>query len=259
MPSRKAKQTSKSIFNNSNSNSKKSLSTSTKNTKTSTKNTSKNVQNTAQFALFIPIVLLVLIGWFLYRSLFNLPVWFDEIIGKAFFFGLPVIIFANITSFSGIAESIRPSKFKIGLLQGLAFGGMFGFAGAVASVLSKSGVVIPVPFFSSEVFWSEFGLAVFTGFWESLFFYGFIMSMIQLGWSHWTVVKQVLVTGLIFAIFHVPNVLLQTQDMASVLGYSLLVLAFGIGQAFLFSRDKNLYTLIVVHAIWGMTLLVHTL
>ena len=38
--------------------------------------------------LFFPIVILIGIIWFLYRSLFNFPVWFDEIIGKAIFFFL---------------------------------------------------------------------------------------------------------------------------------------------------------------------------
>jgi hypothetical protein len=244
MPSRKAKRSS-------------TASTSRKTSKSTSRN--RKAQFKTNTALFIPIVLLVFVTWFLYRALFNFPVWFDEIVGKAIFFGLPVMIYVNVTGFSGLAESIRFNKFKVGLLQGIAFGGMFGFAGAIASVLSKSGAVVPVPLFGSEIFWSEFGLAVFTGFWESLFFYGFIMAMIQVGWSHWTVMKQVVVTGLIFAAFHVPNVFFQTQDLTGVLGYSLLVLAFGIGQAFLFSRDKNLYTLIVVHAIWGMTLLVHTL
>jgi len=241
MPSRKAKRSSKST------------------PKTTVRSTTNKAQFKTNTALFIPIVLLVFVTWFLYRALFNFPVWFDEVVGKALFFGLPVMIYVNATGFMGLAESIRFNKFKTGLLQGIAFGGMFGFAGAIASVLSKSGTVIPVPLFGSEIFWSEFGLAVFTGFWESLFFYGFIMAMIQVGWSHWSVMKQVLVTGLIFAAFHVPNVFLQTQEVTAVVGYTLLVLAFGIGQAFLFSRDKNLYTLIVVHAIWGMTLLVHTL
>jgi membrane protease YdiL (CAAX protease family) len=249
MPSRKAK--------------RPFVSTSKSVSKSKSRSISRNTSSTAQFkantALFIPIVLLVFVTWYLYRTLFNFPVWFDEIVGKAIFFGLPVMIYVNVTGFTGLAESIRLNKFKTGLLQGIAFGGMFGFAGAIASVLSKTGAVIPVPLFGYEVFWSEFGLAVFTGFWESLFFYGFIMAMIQVGWSHWTAMKQILVTGFIFAVFHIPNVLSQTQDVFSVVGYALLVLAFGIGQAFLFSRDKNLYTLIVVHAIWGMTLLIHTL
>lgn len=246
MPSRKAKRPPSNSRNSSKSKSRSTIK-------------AQNAQFKANAALFIPIVLLVFVTWLLYRTLFDFPVWFDEIVGKAIFFGLPVMIYVNISGFTGLAESIRPSKFKVGLLQGVAFGGMFGFAGALASVLSKAGSVVPVPLFSSEIFWSEFGLAVFTGFWESLFFYGFIMAMIQVGWSHWTAMKQILVTGLIFAVFHIPNVLLQTQDVFSVAGYALLVLAFGIGQAFLFSRDRNLYTLIVVHAIWGMTLLVHTL
>ena len=222
--------------------------------------TSKAVFTTAH-PLFIPLIVIVFILWSVYRSVFAFPVWFDESIGKALFFGLPVWIFVTITKNSEIVQSLKLTRFKTGVLQGLAFGGIFGFAAAIASLLSRSQEVIPAPLFTSGVFWSEFGLAVLTGFWESLFFYGFIMLGIQMAWSHWTLVKQVALTALIFAVFHTPNIVAQYlgSGLSGIVGYIFLVSAFGVGQAFLFARDRNLYTLVVVHAIWGMTLFVHTM
>lgn len=211
--------------------------------------------------LFIPLIIFVFIMWTVYRTTFTFPVWFDESIGKALFFGLPVWIFVSVTGTVEIAKSVSLQKFKPGVLQGLAFGGIFGFAATIATLLSRSQEVIPVPLFSSGVFWSEFALAALTGFWESVFFFGFIMLGIQLAWSHWTLLKQVVVTAAIFALFHVPNIFVQYlgSGVSGIAGYIFLVTAFGVGQAFLFARNRNLYTLMVVHAIWGMTLFIHTI
>lgn len=210
-------------------------------------------------ALFIPFVILIFILWTVYRVFFDFPIWFDESIGKAVFFGFPVLLYITVTGFAGIAQAVSLNKFKQGVLQGLAFGGIFGFAAALASIASANKTVIPVPFFESGAFWFEFGLALLTGVWESIFFFGFIMTVIQYLWAHWSLGKQVLVVALIFAVFHVPAILVQYTGAGSLAGYIFLVTAFGIGQAFLYARNRNIYTLMVVHAIWGMTLLVHTL
>jgi membrane protease YdiL (CAAX protease family) len=209
--------------------------------------------------VFVPIILLVFIVWSLYRSIFDFPVWFDEIIGKAIFFGFPVWIFIAMTGYTGVADSLKVGLFKVGLLRGLAFGGLFGFAATLASLISQSRSIIAAPLFSSGAFWSEFGLAVMTGFWESLFFFGFIMTVLGSLKPKWSILKHVLIVAGIFTIFHIPNIFAQFAGYGSIIGYIFLVGVFGFGQAFIFSRERNLYTLVVVHAIWGMTLLIHTL
>jgi len=208
---------------------------------------------------FYPLVALVLLVWTVYRAVFSFPVWFDESIGKAIFFGFPVFMYVAVSGFSDIAQSLRPGNFRVGLFRGLAFGGVFGFAAAIAVISSQNRTVLAAPLFSAGSFWREFGLAVLTGFWESLFFYGFIMSVVISLKPHWTMLRHVFFAGALFALFHIPNIILQYQGAGSILGYIFLVFAFGLGQAFLFARERNLYTLMVVHAIWGMTLLIHTL
>lgn len=210
-------------------------------------------------ALFLPFIVVSLILWTIYRFVFNFPVWFDETIGKALCFGLPTLVYVALTGFSQIAETLDLRKLKLGLYRGIAFGGIFGFAGALASIISQNKTVFAVPFFYSGSFWFEFALAILTGFWESLFFYAFIMGVIQFAWSHWSFTKQLMVVVGIFLLFHIPAIFVESATFTSMAGYILLVTAFGIGQALLFARNRNLYTLIVVHAIWGMTLLIHTL
>lgn len=211
----------------------------------------------SQHIAFIPLLLLVFVMWCIYRYLFKFPVWFDESIGKAVFFGLPVWLYVSITRSRSISETVSPRYLQSGLWMGLAIGGLFGFAGTIASLLRRGIVIQAAPLFAAEGFWWEFFLAMMTGFWESLFFYCWIMTVIMEKFRKWSLLNQVVVTALIFLAFHIPNTLLRF-DLSLVGGQLFLLFFFAVGQAFLFSRVRNIYALALSHAIWGMVLLVHT-
>lgn len=210
-----------------------------------------------QHIAFIPLLLLVFIMWCVYRYLFKFPVWFDESVGKAVFFGLPVLLYVSITKSKQIAETVSVKYLQSGLWMGLAIGGLFGFAGALASLARKGVVVQAAPMFAAESFWWEFLLAMMTGFWESLFFFCWIQTVIMEKYKKWSLLNQVLLTAGIFLAFHLPNTLLRF-DLSLVGGQLFLLFFFAIGQALLFARVRNIYALALSHAIWGMVLLVHT-
>lgn len=204
---------------------------------------------------FIPFVLVTLLIWVLYRSLFHFPVWFDEIIGKAVFFGLPVWVYVNATKAKSVIDTFAFDRIKPGLLRGIAIGGIFGFTAALLAAL-KSGGVVSVAVFNSEYFWWEFMLALFTAFWETLFFFSWIMVVVQEKWAKWSLLRQVVVVATLFLLFHLPNILLRFSAEA-VLYQIFLLFLFAVGQALVFSNWKNGYALILSHAIWGMVLLIH--
>lgn len=206
---------------------------------------------------FYPILVLTLILWVLYRSLFVFPVWFDEIFGKALFFGFPVWLFVTISGASFIKDTFAPHKLHSGLLLGIAVGGVFGFTTSLISLLQRGGVIQPAWLFSSDMFWTEFALALFTAFWETLLFYSFVMTVIQQKYPSWSLTKQALMTAGIFVLFHIPNTLLRF-DPAVAAGQILLLFLFALGQAFLFESKRNAYALVLSHAIWGMVLLTHS-
>jgi len=229
-------------------------------------NSGKSVEkqpSSAKFAVdtkhiaFFPLVILVFIIWCIYRYLFRFPVWFDESIGKAIFFGLPVWLYLSITRSKAMADTVHPRYLQSGLLMGLAVGGIFGFAGALASLMRKGVVVQAAPLFAADSFWWEFFLAMMTGFWESLFFYCWIMIVIMAKFRRWPLINQALLTAVIFLAFHIPNTLLRFH-FNLVAGQLFLLFFFAFGQALLFYRSRNIYALSLSHAIWGMVLLVHT-
>jgi len=205
---------------------------------------------------FYPLLALTLILWFLYRFLFDFPIWFDESIGKAVFFGLPVWLYIASTGSKAILDTFAFYKIKRGLMLGLAIGGLLSFASAAVSILAHHAQIVQVPLFAADSFWWEFLLSLLTAFWESLFFFGWIMVAILEKHPRWPVWQQVLSVVFIFMLFHLPNTALRFSGPTVLVQLFLLTL-FALGQSLLFLKEKNLYTLVLTHALWGMVLLLH--
>ncbi len=207
--------------------------------------------------VFGPLLILAFILWVLYRAIFRFPVWFDETIGKAIFFGLPVWIYLSLTQDEAIIETFSIKKVNKGLLLGLALGGLYGFAGALMGTIQAKGNVQAVNLFVSTRFWWEFFLALMTSFWETLFFFSWIMTVLQQQVLKKKVGGAIVLSALIFMIFHIPNSILRFDTPFLISSQIILLFFFALGQAFIFSRWKNFYTLVISQTIWGMVLLVH--
>ena len=216
----------------------------------------KKTKKTIKHEAFLPLLLLTFLIWLLYRFLFDFPVIFDELIGKAIFFALPVLLYISITGSTEIIETFSLAKMRSGLLKGLAVGGIFGFVAAILAVLTKGTGVIKIPYYFADWFWWEMFLAMLTAFWETLFFFSFVMTVIQQKYKKWSLLKQVAIVSLIFLVFHLPNTFLRFSLRDSLFQVGLLYL-FAYGQAMIFSSKKNAYVLLITQAIWGMVLLVH--
>lgn len=191
-----------------------------------------------------------------YRVIFYFPVWFDEVLAKAFLFGLPVLIYTFVTRQSMTLFGLDPKRFWLGAYVGLSLGGSFGFLAMLASALKRGHILIPYLFFSTD-FWWTFMLALATAWWESLFFYGFILSILLRIYKNNEWEAALAATGL-FLIFHAPVLILRGGVQGALLPLILLG-TFAFGQAVMYLRYKSLVSMVVSHAFWGMALLVYTL
>lgn len=215
----------------------------------------KNLQHDPSI-VFIPILILTFVLWMFYRLVLDFPIWFDETIGKAVFFGLPVWLYITITQDRAITETFSWKKFEPGILLGLAFGGLYGFATSLFIVWSGGGGVQPAMLFVSPAFWNEFLLALCTGFWETILFFSLIQTVVRHRFSRWSMTQVVVLTASIFVLFHIPNMFLRA-DAVAVVSQLLLITLFGIGQSLLFYQLKNSYVLILSQAFWGLVLMTH--
>ncbi len=212
--------------------------------------------------VFYPLLFLTLILWVLYRSLFSFPVWFDEVIGKALFFGLPVWIYATIAGSQSVTAGFTARKLQTGVLLGLAIGGVFGFATSLLMIFTHASQVTPALLFTSNRFWSEFILALFTAFWETLLFYNFVLTVIQEKYAEWSDSQHALFAAGIFLLFHLPNTLLRfmhgPQAFQTIFVQFTILFLFALGQAYVYIGRRNSYALVLSHALWGLVLLLHT-
>ncbi|MDQ3008591.1 MAG: hypothetical protein M3Q81_03270 [bacterium] len=205
---------------------------------------------------FIPLLAVCFIFWVIYRLIFTFPVAFDETIGKALFFGLPVWLYVSMTGSRIIPDTFDLIKLRRGLLLGIAFGGIFGFASVLLKLWQGDQVVVAAPLFTAPLFWGEFILAIMTGFWETLFFFSWIYTVIDQKWFKWPLLQKVVLCAGIFVLFHLPNTVLRLEGSMG-LAQLLLLFLFAMGQALLFHQHRNGYALVLSHAIWGLILLLH--
>ncbi len=188
-----------------------------------------------------------------YRATMHAPVWFDEVFVKAILFGGPIWLYARKSKQHHSFYGLETKRFWIGAFNGLALGGLFGFVAMIASSYRKTSIFIP-GLFQSNLFWGEFSLAFATAWWESLFFYGFILPVLKEKTR--SEIDALAYATLLFLVFHLPNLLLKV-GIAGALQPLLLLGFFAFGQGILYLRTKSLATVIVSHAFWGMALLVY--
>lgn len=204
---------------------------------------------------FLPLLVLSFALWLIYRGVFHFSVLFDEVIGKAIFFGLPVWLYILISGFKEIAETFAVYKIRRGLMLGLAVGGLFSFATAIA-LSWRSGEIYQSYAFITDRFWWEFFLGLITSFWETLFFFSFVFLVVRKTFHKWSLFTQVIFVMGVFLLFHLPNTILRFQGFEA--GYQLVLLSlFALGQALFFSREKNGYALVLSQTLWGMVLLLN--
>ena len=193
--------------------------------------------------------------WLLYRTFFTMPEWFDEVIAKAAVFGLPALLYARSIKNGSEKLGLSSKRFWSGMYMGLFVGGVYGFVGVLRAL--TSGVhVEPALLFTSSGFWYQFFLATMTAWWESLFFFGFLMNAVQEEYRLPEAVAVVAAT-ILFIVFHAP--LRIMLEGASTLAASQLALLgiFAAGQAILFLRTKSIFSVTLSHALWGMVLVIY--
>lgn len=210
--------------------------------------------NRVRIPLLFQIVGLFVI-WALYRSLALFPEWFDEIFAKGIVFGIPSILYARSVIRGSERLGVASSRFWPGLYMGLLVGGIYGFVGAGRSIFGGAHVE-PALLFSSSVFWFQFFLAMMTAWWESVFFFGFIMNALQDEYKFSEIIA-VIGAVLVFILFHAPLRIMLAGFTPVTVAQLMLLAIFAAGQSILFLRTKSVYAVTISHALWGMVLMVY--
>lgn len=206
---------------------------------------------------FVFFLLTLLLLWIGYRAFIRQPIWFDEGVAKAVVFGLPVFWFAARSRFMAREIGLNKEQLWPGLFLGLAVGGLYGFVGLLSEV-ARGLVIVRAPLFVSGEFWWMAFLAFLTAWWESLFFYGLPIQYVR-SLAPWFS-ETVLGIGVVvfFLLFHAPLRLLVTGVTPQFLVQMGVLALFAIGQFIFYMKTKNMYALVLSHALWGLVIQVYS-
>lgn len=202
------------------------------------------------------MLLVVFVALVIYRILGLFPSWFDEIFAKALLFGLPSLLYLKSRK---LDPGFSFNNLFHGLFLGLAVGGLFGFAGVLASMF-KGTHIQPFNLFLTAPFIYLFITSLFTSFWESVFFFGFIQNALatKIKKKSLSLLFTVLFTSLIFVLFHSPILVINFGMTQQVLRMLVLLFFFALGQSLFYSRSKNMYALVLSYTFWGMVLALYS-
>lgn len=199
----------------------------------------------------------LLIVWVAYRAFVKeQPLWFDEGVAKAIVFGLPVFWFSARSRFIANEMGLNIQQLIPGLYMGLAIGGLYGFVGILSQVMGGRQVV-EANLFASPLFWWYGAMAVLTAWWESLFFFGLPVQYLRsiASWlSEWLIGGFVVV---LFLLFHSPLRLTLSGGSSQFILQMGILAPFAIGQYLVYTRTKNMYALVLSHALWGLVIQVY--
>jgi len=207
--------------------------------------------------LFWPVLVFIFILWLAYRYFTRFPVWFDETLGKAIFFGLPVWFYIVSAKFNRPLSIFQPGKLWRGLFLGLAFGGIFGFVIVIMRLMQHGVVIRPAAIFMADNFDYELLMGLFTSFWETLFFFGFVANVILIKYKRISLIGRALSVSFIFVAFHLANTFIRFAGTQAIIGQILILGLLALGQFLIFYRRRNGYMLVLSQLIWGMALLVY--
>ncbi len=204
----------------------------------------------------LSIGLAVIFGvWVLYRLVVRAPLWVDEIFVKAIVFGLPAWAYACSIKNNHNVMGFSNDLFWKGMFSGLLLGGFYEFIGVFA-YMARGTTFMRAYIFASPIFLESFFLAMMTAFWESLFFFGYVLNRTKEMFK--MEIPAIVLTSTIFVLFHAPLRFLVTGVTPQLWSELFVLFLFAVGQSILFLRTKSIFSVVLSHTLWGMVLLIYT-
>lgn len=196
----------------------------------------------------------IFIVWGLYRLLFRLPVFYEEVILKAVVFGGPVGWLAKTKlKWQWHDLGISAKRLFPSVYMGLFLGILMGLLGQVGNLVRYG----KLNFFSGGLGADEVGqfviLSLVTAFWEQLLFSGYILRRwYQSFHNEWLALWW---TAVLFVILHLPAlVIVQLMAGGQLVLALFLLLTMQLGCGILRLRFGNLAAPMLVQALWGITI-----
>lgn len=209
----------------------------------------------ARFKLVKDVVCLytfLLLVWGLYRFLFRLPEYIEEIVLKPIIWLGPVMwyLYKEKTNLSSVGWSVK-NLFK-NVYLGIGWGVVFGFLGILTHLFKYRGFSFlkTVSLATPDLFLIAFGLSFITAISEETVFRGFLFNRLwQVFSDEWL---ANLISALAWVLIHVPvGIFILHYSPPQMFVFLGLNFIFGVGAAFVFARTRTVVAPILLHVLWG--------
>lgn len=195
------------------------------------------------------VYIMVLIAWGLYRLIFRLPDWIEELVLKPVMFGLPVLVVTQLVEKKKLASlGIQWKGLWQSVYVGLLFGLWLAVLGNALAFVREGGVELNVVIGLNQ--WvGLLLLGMSTAFWEQLLFMGFCLPRVVA-----MVKNELMAVGLValmFSLLYLPLQVVSGFALPVVLLRLVLVYSLAFGNGVLMLRYKNLAAPVLAHFAWG--------
>lgn len=195
------------------------------------------------------VYVIVFLVWGLYRLVFRMPEWVEEVFLKMVVFGFPVLWVTLVKQKKGLESLGMTTK---GLVASLYLGVLLGLWWVVIgkmTVFIASGGLVFNPSVDTKVFGNLMLLSLFTAFWEELLFMGFLLPHFLADTK--SEFFSLIMVGVMFSLLHLPIQLATGVDPAQIVTRMILLLMMSVGNGVLYLRFKNLAAPVFSHLVWG--------
>jgi hypothetical protein len=200
----------------------------------------------------ILVYVVILYIWGLYRLLFRLPVWVEEILLKGLVFGGPVYYVYKRYQWRLIDMGVTGINLAPSVYLGVFLGIMMGLVGNVGNIIRHGALLLSDQGVTTAGLGGFIILSLLTAFWEQLLFCGvFLRLAMELIVDEWN--SAWLISGL-FVLLHVPQLLfVQKLPWEQFMISSILLFLLQMGAVILMFRGRNLLAPVMAQALWGIT------
>lgn len=191
----------------------------------------------------------LLIVWGFYRLLLQVPDPFDEVMVKPLVWLLPVYFLLKKEKLTWESVGVTSKNAFKAIYFALFLGFIFAFEGVLINFMKYDGLSFAANVGERSLIASLLiSFVVATS--EEIAFRGYIFSRLKVLFS--SELRAALISSVGWVLIHMPIAIFDWKlAIGPLLGYLLLVFAFGFASCVLFARTKNILSSILLHVLWA--------
>lgn len=190
----------------------------------------------------------IIVVWYIYRYLFVQGEDLDELIIKPILWILPIGVILYVEGSGPESLGITNKNLKKSIVYGSALGFVF-FVEAFFLNYLKYGELSINTNLGALPFVATFAISAITSIIEEITFRGYLLNRLL---NFYAEFKAVFINVVLWVLVHIPVALfIWNLHSTTIVIYLFLVAIYGAGAGLIFSRTRNIVSVIILHILWS--------